>query len=102
MDDETKQSKFELLREKAALSARIESLTGGAESAGSRLKGKAEELGLIVTEKSGLTGAQAKLSSMLELSAGTVGLLTWTSAFNAMFNAYLLNKINVSDLSPKN
>jgi len=64
---------------------------------------KGEDLGFISAAKSSgwspLDQARSQMSSLTEVSAGTVGLLTWTSAFNTIFNSFLLKRI--SDLNRK-
>ena len=41
-----------------------------------------------------LDNVKNQMTSVSEISAGTVGLLTWTSAFNTIFNSFLLRRLN--------
>jgi len=58
-------------------------------------------LGLIsISSSSGwnpLDNVKNQMTSVSEISAGTVGLLTWTSAFNTIFNSFLLRRLNDLD-----
>merc|ERR1712168_520307 len=63
---------------------------------------KGEDFGIITSAAKGwnpLDQAKNQMQSLTEVSAGTVGLLTWTSAFNTIFNSFLLNRLN--DLNRK-
>ena len=63
---------------------------------------KGEDLGFISSAATGwspLDQAKNQMNSLTEVSAGTVGLLTWTSAFNTIFNSFLLKRL--SDLNRK-